>query len=126
MTDKIPARGRDPRMDEEMILNLLRSGENAQAIQAGAVQALLDMYDRGVTREVFCNHASACLALYSHVAKLWMLNNIRAPFDAGGLTAGSFIAAEKHLLDVIGKQAEEVIALVKSLQACPTSEDAIH
>ncbi len=123
---KIPAKGKDAHLDADLIIGLLRAGANAQAIQAGAAQALLGMYDHGITREEFCEHGSACMALYAQVAKLWMLNNIREPFMQGVLDEQAFINAEKALTDVIGKQAAAIIEQVKRLQQCPTSEDPIH
>lgn len=120
----------DPLLDEDGIIMLLRtpvSPDSVSPLQGGAVQALLDLYDRKVTRDVFCEHGSLCLALYGSVAKLWMINNIHEVFKAdGGLTEEKFALAQTQLADLIRKQAETLIDTVKRLQMCATSGDKIH
>lgn len=123
-------KGHDPILDEQGIIGLLRAPaipDATPALQAGAVQTMLDLYDRGATREVFCEHGAACLGLYGQAAKLWMLNNIHEVFKSEeGLTEARFRDAQDGLADLIRKQAETLIDMVKRLQQCPTSEDNIH
>lgn len=119
----------DPILDEDDIMSLLRSpisAENVSRLQAGAVQALIDVYDRKVTRDEFVNLASPILALYGQVGKLWMLSNIRDVYDAGNLDNGKFVAANTTMEDLIRKQAETVIEIVKRLKLCSTSQDVVH
>lgn len=121
--------GRDPKLDEDFILHMLRAPpavEHIGLLQGGAAQSLLDMYDRGMTRPEFCEHASKVLALYAQCAKLWLLDNIKAAHDVAPLTAETFKTAHDQLADLIRKQSEEVIEVVKRLQTCPTSEDRVH
>lgn len=122
-------KGSDPLLDEDgilMLLNAVISPATTNALQAGAVQTLLDLYDRKVTRAEFCEHGSECLALYGSVAKLWMLNNIHEVFAEHGLTEDKFAHAERQLVELIRKQTTTLIEQVKRLQACPTSQDQIH
>lgn len=122
-------KGSDPILDEDGILTLLNaviSPATTNALQAGAVQTLLDLYDRGVTRKEFCEQGSECLAMYGTVAKLWMLNNMHQVFSEHGLTEEKFKAAEAQLVELIQKQTLTLIATVQRLQQCPTSEDKIH
>lgn len=119
----------DPLLDEDGILMLLHavvSPETTNALQAGAVQTLLDLYDRKVTRAEFCEQGSECLAMYGTVAKLWMLNNMHQVFAEHGLTEEKFALAEGQLVELIKKQAATLIAQVERLKQCPLSEDKIH
>jgi hypothetical protein len=119
----------DPVNDENMILELLRSpikAETAGRLQSGAVQALIDIYDRKTTREEFLQMAAPCVALYGQVCKLWILQSIQSVFEDGDLDKERFDKAREGLEDVIRVQAESVIEIVKRLQMCPTSQDAVH
>lgn len=119
----------DPIMDEDYIRALLSipvKVDNSDAIQAGAVQALIDLYDRKVTREEFCQSASACITLYGQCAKFWMLHNIADVFKQGDLDQAKFDKADEAFTALIRKQTETVIEIVKRLQLCPTSQDAVN
>ena len=119
----------DPVFDEEFINHLLRvtpSINTVDALQSGAAQALVDLYDRKVTREEFIACASQCLSLYSQTAKLWMLHNIKHTFDEHGLTAEKFELADKQMVELLTKQAQGVMAIVDRLMQCPTSQDKVH
>ena len=119
----------DPILDEEMIIDLLRcplKPETMMRIQAGAMQALADIYDRKVTREEFMEMASPCVALYAQACKLWLLHNIRRVYDTDDLTTARFEEASTGLEDLLRVQCETVIEIVKRLQLCPTSADKIH
>lgn len=119
----------DPILDEEGIKELMRvpvKAEHVHMIQAGCAQALIDLYDRKVTREEFSHMASPIIALYAQTAKLWMLASIEMVHDAGDLDKRRFELARDGLEDLIRKQCESVIEVVKRLQQCPTSQDAVH
>lgn len=119
----------DPVLDEQQIIQLLKAPctvEMVNILQSGAVQALVDLYDRKVTRDEFTAMASPCIALYGQCSKLWLLDNIKDVFMTGDLTAQRFDDAKNGLADVIRKQAETVIEQVKRLQLCPTSQDQVH
>lgn len=119
----------DPVLDEDLIVSLLKSTISADSVarlQMGTVQALVDLYDRKVTRDEFTTAASHCLALYGQLAKLWLLTNIESVYDAGHLDKNNFKQAAAGLQDIVRKQCEGVIEIVKRLQLCPTSEDKVH
>jgi hypothetical protein len=119
----------DPVLDEQWIIQLLNcspSTENLARIQQGAVQALMDVYDRKVTRSEFADAASPCLALFGQCSKLWVLGNIEDAFNKGGVNQASFDHAREGIQAVLGKQIEHVVGIVKRLQECPTSEDKVH
>lgn len=121
--------GTDPRLDEDVILQMLDaplSVDSIDVIQAGTARALLDMYDRGMTRQEFCENASACLALYAQCAKLWLLKNIETAHGQQPLTEASFREAHDGIIAIMKLQVGGVIDAVKRLQQCPTSEDPVH
>lgn len=119
----------DPILNEDLIVELLKSAvnrPNTGRLQQGAVFALCDLYDRGVTRDEFTTAASLCLSLYAQCAKVWVLGNVEEVFDSGELDKNKFATAIGQLEDVIRKQCEDVIEIVKRMQACPTSKDQVH
>lgn len=119
----------DPIIDEEGILMLLEQEilpGNVNALQSGAVQAMVNLYDRKVTREEFCALLTPCLALYGQASKLWLLNNIYNVHKSHGLDDARFTAAAKELSAVISKHVDEVVGIVERVQQCPTSRDKVH
>lgn len=119
----------DPILDEDMIVTLLKtpvSVESVNVLQHGAVQALIDLYDRKCTREEFVNLASPCIALYGQASKLALLANVEVVFDHGDLDKDRFTRARDGLVDLIRKQTETVIDVVKRLQLCAGTQDHVH
>jgi len=121
----------DPVLDEDFILRLLSapadgSTEFIEATQAGAVQALADVYDRSVVRDQFTGAAAACVGLYAQCAKLWLLNNINQVYINGVLDQNAFDKAREGITALVQKQAQEVASLVQQLRQCPTSKDKVH
>lgn len=119
----------NPILDEDGILMLLQRPilpENVNALQAGAVQAMVDLYDRQVTREEYCELLTPCLTLYGQASKLWILENIYRVHKEHGLDELRFKQAAEELAAIISKQIDEVVAIVKRVKQCPTSEDTIQ
>lgn len=119
----------DPVLDEELILALLRtpvSVANIGNLQAGAVQALIDMYDRKTTREAFMHHAATAVSLYGQTCKLALLASVKENFDHGDLDIARFMQAEGALLKLIQTQAATVAGLIEQLRQCSTSQDQVH
>lgn len=119
----------DPVIDEEEIIALLKapvSPETVARLQQGAIQALLDIYDRKVTRDQFIDMASPCIALYGQMAKLWIMANVRMSYYHGDVDEVRINAAIDGLEKLARVQAESVIEVVKRLQMCPTSQDRIN
>lgn len=119
----------DPVLDEEGILELLTmpvSSQTVSALQAGAVQAMIDLYDRKVTRDEFIHSIAPCINLYGQLAKLWLLSNVKAVHATGDLDADRFEKAEKGLVDMVKLDVDKVTQIVKRLTECPTSKDQIN
>jgi hypothetical protein len=119
----------DALLNERYIKELLRMPptlSNCDAIQTGAAQTLLDIYDRKVTREEFMAMAGRCLSLYAQCSKMWVLNSIREVHLDGTLTDAKFDEANAEIADIIRKMAEQVIEDVKRLEMCPGSKDPVN
>ncbi len=119
----------DPVLDEDYIIELLRVPVKAATIdriQAGAVQALMDLFDRKCTRDEFLSLASRCISLYGQTAKMWMLSNIAVVHEEGTLDKKTFDVAIKGLEQIIRVQSEAVVEIVQRLQMCPSSRDKVH
>jgi hypothetical protein len=119
----------DPVLDEDRILNKLAMPskfENLGLIQEGAIQALVDLYDRGVTREEYLTLASSCVSLYAQTAKFYVIASMNDLFCDGTLDKTAFDNALKSLSAVIDAQRETVIGTVCRLKMCPSSAEKIH
>lgn len=119
----------DPYFDEKVIIDLLSSPctlDHVQQHQMGAVQAMMDLYDRGCTREEYADALSKVIGVYAQASKLYVLHNIESVFDEGALSKEKFVDADKRMCDLLRTQSGLVIELMKRLQQCPTSKDKIH
>lgn len=119
----------DPVFNEDHIIALLRMpilNSSLGALQAGAIQSMIDLFDRKVTREEFVEQLAPCIALYGTATKMWLLDNIEAVHDDGDLNKEKFKAARAALVELARKQSETVVELVKRLQMCPSSQDKVH
>jgi hypothetical protein len=119
----------DAVLDEEHIVALLTCDikvENVNRIQAGAVQTILDLYDRKTTREEFIKLCSPCIALYGQMAKLWMLHNMKHLYLNGDITEERLDHAVVGMEGIITTQIETVIGIVRRLQECPDTGDTIN
>lgn len=119
----------DPVFDEDEIKELLMLPINAAHygyLQTGAVQCLIDLYDRGVTREEFLNLAQPCFVLYETMAKVWFLSQTKKAFEDNVLNDQMIANTEKALESLARNQAQQVIEIVKRLQECPTSKDTVN
>lgn len=119
-----------PILDEDWIKKLLQhppTTENIGALQAGALQCMLDMYDRKVTREEWVENHSKCVTLYTQVAKLYLIEHVHNDlFKNNLLSEETFVNAENALMDLIRVVADDLIGIMKRLELCPRTEDKVH
>lgn len=108
------------------MLNVPITAQTVETIQCGAVQLLIDLYDKKVTREEFCKDAAPLLELYGQTAKLWLLNNIHQVYKDHGLDEDRFAMAEKGITALIAKGVERATDMAKALRECATDGDKIH
>lgn len=119
----------DPVLDEDIIIHFLKAPpvkEHAGRIQSGAIQALLDLFDRKVTRDEFAPAAGNCVLLYSSASKLMILESMRELAADNALTSDKFDTALEQLSELMRVQAGSIIEMVERLQLCPTSQDSVH
>jgi hypothetical protein len=118
-----------PVLDEEHIQQLLKAPATADyinSLQYGAAAAVMDLYDRKVTRGEMAEGINRCLILYAHCAKLYMLKNVEAVFQQGALEQTTFATAEVGLTELMRRQSEAVVDMVERLKMCSSDEDPIH
>ncbi len=121
--------GTDPVLDEGNIVALLKSPVTARGLpelQAGAAQALIDMYDRDGTRKEFVMHGSNCLALYSSVGRLNILHSILDMINREEFNREKVIKAIEDLTAITRAQSELVCNTMERIQLQATSQDIVH
>lgn len=118
----------DPQLDEDHIIALLQTPPLTTTwaeLQKGAVQAMMDIYDRKVVRDEFIRMVTPCLVLYGQAAKLSLMVNVSVAHDQGDVDAVRIKHAIDGLASSIRDQSERVIDIVKRLKECPTSKDTV-
>lgn len=119
----------DPIFNEQAIIELLAvpvNVEYANALQAGTVQAIIDLFDRDVTRDELLTALEPALHLYAYVEKMKTLRSIKTVFDEGTLSADKFDVATSQVSERVRQLCMQVTEIMKRLQQCPTSMDIIH
>lgn len=120
-----------PILNEDWILDLLKTapGPNAEAIariQAGTLQALLDLYDRKVTRTEFVTSAAAIVDLYATTAKLGLMGRVEGVYHKDLLNQTAFDEAMAALETLVGKQADAVSGIIELVSKCAPDAEPIH
>lgn len=119
----------DPILDEQEIFRDLHtpvSSDNVARLQMAVVGAMCDIYDRKVTREQFCAMLGPCISMYGALAKLYVMNNLRASHKDGAINDDSINAAVDACENNVRSHASTVRAVMKQLMECPTSKDSVH
>ena len=119
----------NPVLNEDYILNLLSSPiskDTVHRLQDGAVQTLLDLYDRKVTREEFILNAGPCVLLYGQTAKYWALCTIYEQVLTDTITKDDYRNIILQLESNIKEQKFTVASVVERLKQCPLEKDPIN
>lgn len=114
---------------EDLLVEMLSVPVSVQTIgtiQTGAVRALVNLYDRKVTRDEFCVMAAPLIELHTQSAKLWILHNIHAVYVEGDLDETRFKEAHDGLTKLITAGVERAIEIVKKTRECAQPGDAIN
>lgn len=116
-------------LDECVILHLLEAppaASNTERLQNGALNTVIDMYDRKVTRDEFIAGIGHALNLYGQCAKLYVLAHVKGSFDRNELNAADFKTVEEALVARISGSAQYLTKLVERMQLCPNKGDAVN
>jgi hypothetical protein len=119
----------EPLIDENATLLMLRQPvtmDTLPYIQSAALQVLVDLYDRKVTRENFGLYAGRCVGLYATLAKLAVLANTRYFLDQDKLTAENIDASAEKLIEASTKMTSQVEKTLALLMECPTPQDPVN
>lgn len=119
----------DPRINEQGCLFMLQQPVNLETLpylQNAALQVVVDLYDRKVTREEFMKSAGDAITLYAMLAKLYVTAQTSDLHDKGTLTSDTIQTyADKLVLQASGRMAA-LAKMMTLLVQCPTSDDVVH
>lgn len=118
-----------PILNEDYIKALLSvpvERDSVHRIQDGAVQTLLDLYDRKVTREEFIQNAAPCVLLYGQAAKYWALCTLYEKVLTDTLEKDEMRAIMEGLRINICAQTAIVADIVDRLKECPRDGEPIN
>lgn len=119
----------DPQLDEDMIIHMIQQPVTQLTLpylQQAAMMVLTDLWDRKVTREEFGLSAGKATTMYTALAKLHVLMNVRTAIADNKLDYAMLDASMDKLHEIIGKRVIELVKVVEALQACPTSQDTVN
>lgn len=119
----------NPLVNEENILSVLRSEPQLETLmyfRRSAVFAVVDAFDRGVTRDFFASILSNCVNLNEVARRLELTAHIFSDFDKGVLTReklGQLIVA---LTENFEKYRVAIAEEARVLAEMPQADEVIH
>lgn len=119
----------DPQINEEGCLYMLQQEINRETIpyhQNAALQVLMDLYDRKVTRDEFGKHAGTAISLYSTLAKLNVVEQLKDLIAVAPLEPGRIEITRAELTRIAADKAASLARCMELLQHCATSQDTVN
>lgn len=123
-------------IDEQHILDTLgadaktpdaeTAAQRNTRLQVGAILALVDAYDRKLTRDQFIIVASLALTIHTTSGKGAMLQSTHELFRTEELTEASFLTAATAIDGVLKTKTNELCEIVKRMAMCPVPGDKVH
>lgn len=119
-----------PLIDERALLKLLdctATYANIERLQQGAIMALIDCYDREITREAFVLAARTTANMIDALARLALLHNVKQFAEKHGKAEPADIAlAQKGVNEMLEEANKATIEMVELMRQCPLDEDRVH
>ena len=118
-----------PLLNEHMIIEELQLPVNITTIgqlQAQAILATVDSYDRHLKREPFVDGMSTAFALHSAAGRLQTLISIQNLIKTGAQVPEKLDSAIKELTDLAGKHRDMLKMHMHLVIQCPWEDDKIH
>jgi len=119
----------DPQINEAGCVFMLQQEINAETLpyhQNAALQVLIDLYDRKVTREEFLHHAGIVVTFYSTLAKLNVIDQVRAMTITNTLTLETVDTSHVKLHEIAAAKAAMLSKFMTLMAQCPMSDDVVH
>ena len=126
--------GTAPILNEQMVLDYLTHPSEPQSIayhQSAAMMAIVDMRDRGITREEFVNGAANALSLHTAMGRLDTLLSIKQRLmgdvqEEPAMLVSLITSAITGLFAHANVKRVELHELMKRIAELPTERDAIN
>jgi hypothetical protein len=119
----------DPYINEAGCIQMLQQEITPEFLpyhQNAALQVVMDLYDRKVTREEFARNAGVAISFYATLAKLYVVEQTRDMSAAGTLTLDAIDTSATKLTEIAAGKAVQLARFMELLSQCPWSEDAVH
>jgi hypothetical protein len=119
----------DPFIDEDQCIFMLQQEINQETLpyhQNAALQVVMDLYDRKVTREEFARNAGTAISFYATLAKMHVVAQTRAMQEAGTLDYAVMASSTAKLAEIAAGKARSMIQCVAMLRECATTQDTVH
>jgi hypothetical protein len=119
----------DPQINEAGCIFMLQQEINAETLpyhQNAAIQVIIDLYDRKVSREEFLKSAGTAVSFYATLAKLYVIEQTHALTVTNTLTLETVDTATAKLHVIAADKAAALVKIMVLLAECPTSEDKVH
>ncbi len=118
-----------PVMDENILQFLTKeppSIDNIDRLQTASLMAIVDAFDRKVTRDNFVMIAATAMTLGQVMARLGILKSTEGFFNGGDLNTAMFDQATKGLMAMAATQHAVLERQVSVLVQCPNDKDPVH
>ena len=119
----------DPYINEAGCIFMLQQAINQETQpyhQNAALQVVMDLYDRKVTREEFARNAGTAIAFYATLAKLYVVEQTRTMLAAETLNMEAVGKSSIMLTEIATEKAAALTKIMTLLSACATTRDAVH
>lgn len=119
----------DSILDEALLVKCLKQEvipENARSIMDGALAAVVDGYDRKVTRDEFMVLLSTSMTAYGAFARLACLKSLEISWKAEKVDAVALKTAEDYLTTLAKENISALTEFVERLVQCPNTGDKVH
>lgn len=119
----------DPLINEPLCLMMLQQEINDETMpymQNAALQVIMDLWDRKVTREEFAKSCGVAIMLHSTIAKLYVIAQTRELTVTEKLTLETIDTSTARLTEFATDKRVALGAIMERLMQCPTSEDSVH
>ena len=119
----------DPQVNEEGCIFMLQQAINIETLpyhQNAALQVVLDLYDRKVTRGEFARGAGTAISFYSTLAKLNVVEQIKVLLVTAPLDPVKLANTTEELTRIATDKAAALAKIMTLLSACATTQDAVH
>ncbi len=128
---KKPAKkkGANPRICEDVIMSTLLMPitlPNTEALRTAATLAVIDAFDRGLTREAFIDMLNCSNELHNYLSRIRTIQAMHNMQKEGVLSEEVLTKAFDDLVKYSQAARSVMVRYVSVVQKCPTAADNVH